>query len=98
MVKDRRYTSVHRLIEAGDIQTFKDIFIYIPKSVLARDLRRNYMTFAGKVLNPDRFTLLEFFNMSQWIGVEPERLVLLVKADVTAKIAKWKKPSRRKEK
>jgi hypothetical protein len=90
MPKDPRYTSVRRLIGSGDIRTFRDIFDYIPKSVMAKDMGRNYATFASKVIHPDRFTLLEIFKMSKWIEVEPEQLITLVKAQTAAKLSRRK--------
>jgi hypothetical protein len=38
MAKDRRYTRVKNLMSGGHIRSFQDIFLDIPKSVVARDL------------------------------------------------------------
>jgi hypothetical protein len=93
MVKDRRYKVVRRLLDGGDIKAFREIFEYLPKSTLIRDMGQNYSTFNGKILNPHRFTLLDLFRMSEWFELEPEELLTLMKAEVRYRLAKRKKPS-----
>jgi hypothetical protein len=92
-IKDRRYKSVLRLLEGGDIKTFTEIFDYLPRSILVNDLRQNYSTFTSKIIHPHRFTLFDLFSVSYWLEVEPEKLITLLKAEVVASIARRKKPS-----
>jgi len=83
---------VHRLIEGGDIKTFTEIFYYIPRSILAGDMKQNYSTFTSKIIHPHRFTLLDVFRMADRFEIEPDKLLTLMNAEVRYRIAKRKKP------
>ena len=58
MNKDPRYKSVYKLIRAGKIKNFTEIFNYIPRCVVADELEQNYEEFCDNVHNPERFTVL----------------------------------------
>jgi hypothetical protein len=85
MVKDERYIAVQSLIETDKILSLKDIFIFIPKTILARDLKQNYRTFAGKVENAHRFTIKDITWMAYWIDVPPSKLFELALKDMYEK-------------
>ena len=57
MEKDERYKAVKRLIEKGDITEFNEMFTYIPKTVVARDLGAAPARFSEKMNLIEKFTL-----------------------------------------
>lgn len=85
MVKDERYTAVQSLIETGKIQKFGDIFKYLPKTVLARDLKQNYRSVVGKINNPHRFTVQDITRMADLIEITPAKLFDTIIAALPAK-------------
>jgi hypothetical protein len=85
MVKDKRYGAVQSLIEAKIIQRFRDIFEYIPKTIVARDLKLNYRSFVSKINSPDRFTVKDITRMADLIEVAYVQLFEIIIADLPAK-------------
>jgi len=85
MVKDIRYGAVQSLIEAKRIQRFKDIFEYLPKTVVARDLKLNYRSFVSKINAPHRWTIQDITRMADLMELEYTRLFELIIADLPAK-------------
>lgn len=85
MVKDDRYTAVQSVYKDGKIQKFRDIFKYLPKSVLARDLNLNYRSFVSKVNAPGRFTVSDIARMEEFIGISGSQLFDIILADAVVK-------------
>ena len=85
MVKDARYTAVQSLITVGKIQKFSDIFKYIPKTIVARDLGLNYRSFVGKVNAPNRFGVLDILKLAEYIDCPPGKIFDLIVADIPTK-------------
>jgi hypothetical protein len=52
MHSDSRYEIIRVLIEAGNIKSFAEIFRYIPKTVVYRDLGVNFNRFSRAIINP----------------------------------------------
>lgn len=75
MEKDKRYELVRTLFEVGYIKQFLDIFIIVPKSVLARDLGFNYTRFTKCMLHPTRFTVREVMWISHLTGIPALQLL-----------------------
>jgi hypothetical protein len=85
MVRDKRYNAAQSLMEGKRIQRFKDIFEYIPKSIVARDLSLNYRSFISKVNAPNRFTVKDIARMADLIEVPYVQLFEIIIADLPAK-------------
>jgi len=73
--KDLRYKTVKVLIEERDIKTFREIFDYIPRSVVYSDLGINYTRFINLVKHTEDFTLKELIMMSKHIGTDPKPVI-----------------------
>lgn len=70
MEKDERYRAVKRLIEKGDITEFNEMFTYIPKTVVARDLGAAPARFSEKMNLIEKFTLQDMFSIAKLLEVE----------------------------
>jgi hypothetical protein len=70
MEKDERYKAVKRLIEKGDITEFNEMFTYIPKTVVARDLGAAPARFSEKMNLIEKFTLQDMFSIAKLLDVE----------------------------
>lgn len=78
MTKDERYLGVKQLIESGHITEFKQIFTYLPKTVLAGDLGTNNNRMTRLINNVQEFTLEELDRISQLIDVSYDAVNTLV--------------------
>jgi hypothetical protein len=85
MAKDVRYKAVEKLIVTGVIVSLDDLFNYIPKSVVAVDLKLNYRTLVGKISYPYRFTIGEIIHLSHLIEVDEETIFKIISADISRK-------------
>lgn len=74
MARDPRYKVVKRLIEAGDITHFREIFNYIPKRVVYTSLGLNYSRFQRLYNSPDLFTGRELVALSGYVECDPFKL------------------------
>lgn len=79
-VKDKRYQTIRLYIQAGAISSFGEIFDILPKSVLSRDLRLNYIRLVKKIQDPNLFTLREMRRMAELIEVDDEVIFNLIHA------------------
>lgn len=70
MEKDERYKAVKRLIEKGDITEFNQMFTYIPKTVVARDLGAAPARFSEKMNLIEKFTLQDMFSIAKLLEIE----------------------------
>lgn len=69
MTKDERYIGVKKLIESGHITEFKQIFTYLPKTVMAGDLGTNNNRMTRLIDRTEKFTLEELNRISELIDV-----------------------------
>ena len=70
MEKDERYKALKRLIEKRDITEFNEMFTYIPKTVVARDLGAAPARFSEKMNLIEKFTLQDMFSIAKLLEVE----------------------------
>lgn len=81
-VVDPRYGSIKVLIESGHVRTIKEIFLFIPKTTVYKDLGVNFNRFDRAILNPYIFRLQELFDLAKLIGVEAKKLLELACAQI----------------
>lgn len=89
MVKDSRYATVKKLIEAGATTSLSEILQIIPKTVIGHDLGMHHQTFNKLTTNPVNFTLKDIFHLAALIGVD-ERTMLKLVVDEALKDGKRK--------
>jgi len=57
--RDHRYPTIKPMLDQGRIKSFTDIFLYLPKSVLAADLGKNLVI----ISNLCGLTRMEMFRL-----------------------------------
>jgi hypothetical protein len=82
---DPRYKHVRSIWNAGDLQSFSEIFSIIPKSIVSDDLGLNYGRFSKKVHNPELLIFREIILLSELTGVDLQYIVELIVADISAR-------------
>jgi hypothetical protein len=75
MTKDNRYSLLPSLYKIGHLKQFSDIFVVVPKSVIARDLGFNYTRFTNFMLHPTKFTVKEVMCISYLTGIPALQLL-----------------------
>jgi hypothetical protein len=76
--KDLRIIAVKRVYDTGNIKAFKDIFVFIPRTVIAGALRINNNRFAKLIENPDKFKLGEIRKMAELFDIDYLQFLTLV--------------------
>jgi hypothetical protein len=94
MIKDNRYNIARIFIEKGEIKTIEQIFDYIPKSVVSRELKTNNNRFTRLISDPLTFKLIELSKIAKAIGVETKVLVSLALQDENKRTKPNKKTAR----
>jgi hypothetical protein len=84
MVKDRRYTTVKKIITGGYMHSFGEIFDIVPKSVVARDLGINNMRFSKLINQPALFSLKDTFRFAALLEVDDMVLISLIYSQIQA--------------
>lgn len=77
MTKDERYIGVKKLIESGHITEFKQIFTYLPKTVMAQDLGTNNNRMTKLIERTEMFTLEELNRIGDLIDISFDSVNML---------------------
>lgn len=72
---DRRYNAIKVLIESGHIQSIQDIFQFIPKTTVYKDLGINFNRFDRAILDPSIFRLEELKELAELFDVDARKLI-----------------------
>lgn len=75
MDKDDRYDICRIMYARGHIRTFDELFKYIPKTVVAKDLGINLALFNKKLLRPVDFTIGQIDRMAELYGIAAATLI-----------------------
>lgn len=78
MDKDNRYTVVKDLYAAKRIESFHQIFDYIPKTVVAEDIGTSAKRMTRLIEAPHTFTAEEIYLMSELFSIPLDKLYMLV--------------------
>lgn len=78
MVKDRRYELIGPMISAGRILHFRDLFHFIPKTIVARDLGINNVRFTRLIDDVQEFSLVDLLRLAVLAEIDPILLLQLV--------------------
>jgi hypothetical protein len=66
------------MLDQGRIKSFTDIFLYLPKSVLAADLGKNLKRFNELLLHVEGFTIKDLVIMSNLCGLTRMEMFRLI--------------------
>jgi hypothetical protein len=76
--RDHRYPTIKPMLDRGKIKSFSDIFLYLPKSVLAADLGKNLKRFNELLLHVEGFTIKDLVVMSNLCGLTRMEMFRLI--------------------
>ncbi|HEV2354945.1 MAG TPA: hypothetical protein VGR89_11910 [Puia sp.] len=79
--RDHRYELIKPMIETGRITFFNDIFKYIPKTVVAKDLGKKVDRFNGLMSRVEQFMLHDLFIIAGFFEVDEDVIMRLVMND-----------------
>jgi hypothetical protein len=77
-----KYKYVQMMYEAKKIKRLEDIFLYVKKSTIAKDLGRKRDTFNRLLHRPDRFRAGDIFSMAELFGLTNDQMIALIKAQL----------------
>ena len=81
--RDHRYPTIKPMLDQGRIKSLTDIFIYVPKSILAADIGKNLKRFNELILNLEGFTLKDLIIIGNLCGLSRMEMFNLVDAEFT---------------
>lgn len=79
--RDHRYDLIKPMIASGKIQSFNDIFKYIPKTVVAKDLGKKVDRFNTLMSRVEEFMLSDLFIIAGFFELEEDDIVKLIMID-----------------
>lgn len=85
MATDSRVEIVKNLIEEDRLRTFQDIFLYLPKTFVAKKMGIYYNRFLELVKNPKRFRMEEIYTIAGILGVTPRQISELIHRQIEMK-------------
>ena len=79
--RDHRYELIPAMLEARRVQSFLDIFKFIPRTVVARDLGMKVARLSARLRHLENFTLAEIFIIGDFCGLSRLKILELIKAE-----------------
>ena len=79
--RDDRYDVIKPMVESGQLVSFNQIFKYIPKTVVAKDLGKKVDRFNVLMAHVDEFTLQELFRIAHFCRIDEDAIYRLIKHD-----------------
>ena len=77
MTDDPRYGSIKVLIESGHIKSIREIFQFIPKTTVYKDLGINFSRFDRAIVDPSIFRMQELVVLAELFGVDALTLICM---------------------
>ena len=88
--RDARYAIIKPMLNTGEIQSFVDIFKFIPKSVVAADLGKKVDRFTELMNRIEEFTVGELLIIGNWCNLSISEMFKLVEAEYLKRINNFK--------
>jgi hypothetical protein len=79
--RDDRYDVIKPMVDSGQLVSFNQIFKYIPKTVVAKDLGKKVDRFNVLMNHVDEFTLAEVFRIGHFCKIDDWAILKLVMYD-----------------
>lgn len=89
---DPRYRIIKPMLNEGQIQSFLDIFEYIPKSVVAADLGKKVDRFTELMNRIEKFTVEELLIIAGFCNISMSEMFRLVETEYIKRKPKNTKP------
>lgn len=82
MAKDKRYTTVKNLITGGYIKSFSEIWETLPKTIVARDLKKHHQTFSKLISSPEKIKFEEALEIAALIDIDGIQIINLIYSEI----------------
>jgi hypothetical protein len=69
-----KYKSLKTSIERGNVEKFADMREIVPITLMADDMKANYITLRKRLAGPANFTVKELYNLSELLEMDPRKL------------------------
>jgi len=79
--RDDRYDVIKPMVESGQLVSFNQIFKYIPKTIVAKDLGKKVDRFNVLMSHVGEFTLKELFRIGQYCKIDDWTILKLIMHD-----------------
>jgi hypothetical protein len=79
--KDSRYYLIKPMITEGRIISFNDIFKFIPKTIVARDIGKKVDRFTELMHKVEKFTLEELFLIAKFCEIDKGQIIQLIQEE-----------------
>ena len=76
--RDNRYDLIKPMVDTGKIVSFNDIFKYIPKTVVAKDLGKKVDRFNTLMSRVEEFALQDLFIIAGFCELGEEDILKLI--------------------
>jgi hypothetical protein len=94
MAKDKRYEIIKKLVMAGVITRFSEVFDILPKTTWARDMQMHHYTFGNLIRNPAAFTLRQIYEIASLLEIDEWEAIKMIHIEnMNGKKIKKKKKS-----
>ncbi|HEV2478927.1 MAG TPA: hypothetical protein VGS79_04660 [Puia sp.] len=80
---DPRYETIQPMVQEGRIQTFLDIFKYVPRTVVARDLGKKVTRLSVSLRHLENFTIGELFLIANLCKLSRTEILELITMEVS---------------
>jgi hypothetical protein len=79
--RDDRYDVIKPMVESGQLVSFNQIFKYIPKTIVAKDLGKKVDRFNVLMSHVEEFRLKELFRIGQYCKIDDWTILKLIMHD-----------------
>ena len=79
--QDHRYPTIKPMLDQGRIKKLTDIFIYIPRTVLAQDIGKNLKRLNELLDRPENFTIKDLLLIGNLCSLSRREMLLLLDAE-----------------
>lgn len=76
--RDTRYDLIEPMMSQGKIVSFKDVFKYIKKTVVANDLGKKVDRFTVMMHDPKKFSVGDLYRMSDLFKISARQVFELI--------------------
>lgn len=79
--QDHRYPTIKPMLDQGRIKKLTDIFIYIPRTVLAQDIGKNLKRLNELLDRPENFMIKDLLLIGNLCTLSRREMLLLLDAE-----------------
>ena len=79
--QDHRYPTIKPMLDQGRIKKLTDIFIYIPRTVLAQDIGKNLKRLNELLDRPENFTIKDLLLIGNLCSLSRREMLLLLDSE-----------------